>query len=150
MHSEYANKSIQDLFPADMLRNVIYREANYFESAVAINNGNGSFEMKALPVPVQFSCVCDIYCTDLNGDNRKDLVLGGNDNGFLPQFSKLDASFGHILMNKGNGEFQRKTNQSTGFSVRGNVRAIKPITINGEKHIISLMNNDKPKLFKVK
>jgi hypothetical protein len=150
MNVQYATKSVQDLFPTSVLKKSIKRESNYFKSAVAINNGNGQFEMMALPMEVQFSCVCDIYCTDLNGDNKNDLILAGNDGGFLPQFSRLDASFGHVLINKGGGKYQRLENFNTGFTLKGDVKKIAPLTINNQKHIITAVNNDKPKLFKLK
>ena len=149
LHSEFANKSIQDLFPAADIKKSIVHEGNYFKSAVAVNNGNGKFEMKALPKEVQFSCVCDIYCTDLNGDKKKDLVLGGNDGGFLPQFSKLDASFGHILMSNGDGTYTRKTNKEMNLSIRGDVKKLVPITINGKRHFIAAINSRQPQLFRI-
>ncbi len=34
-----------------------------------------------------------------------DLILGGNEFGFLPQFGRLDGSFGDVLMNDGKGNF---------------------------------------------
>ena len=110
-HTEFANKSVQELFPQEKMDQAYVAEAVYFKSAVAINNGQGQFEIIPLPKEVQFSCVCDIHCTDLNGDNKNDLVLAGNDSGFMPQFSKLDASFGHVLINRGNGNFERLENK---------------------------------------
>ncbi|MFK8005545.1 MAG: VCBS repeat-containing protein [Saprospiraceae bacterium] len=146
-HVDYANKTIQDLFSPEVLKNkTSVLEGNYFKSAVAINNGNGNFEIKALPKEIQFSCVCDIYCTDLNGDKNIDLILGGNDDGFTPQFSKLDASFGHVLLGNGDGTFQRLENKSSGYFVRGNIKQFLEIENKGEKYFLTLLNNEKPKL----
>ena len=62
-----------------------------------------NFSISKLPVQVQFSSVNAILCTDINGDGETDLIMGGNKFGFLPQFSRLDASFGHVLINNGDG-----------------------------------------------
>ena len=148
-HSEFANKTIQDLFESKVLQKAKVLEGNYFQSAVALNDGNGQFELHALPTEVQFSCVCDIYCADLNGDGRKDLVMAGNDGSFTPQFSKLDASFGHILYNTGDGNFARTPNAETGFFLRGNVKQISPIRIDGQAHLLTVRNNDSPVLFEL-
>ncbi|MEZ4885400.1 MAG: VCBS repeat-containing protein [Chitinophagales bacterium] len=148
-HSDYASKSIQELFSEDDLNKAYQLEATYFKSAVAINNGNGQFEIKALPKEVQFSCVCDIYCTDLNGDNQKDLILAGNDSGFTPQFSKLDGSFGHVLINKGDGSFERIENKDSGLFIRGDVKQLAELKIGGSRYILGLVNNEKSKLFKI-
>ncbi len=146
-HIDFANKSIQDLFPPEILKTkTMVLEGNYFKSAVAINQGNGKFEMIPLPKEVQFSCVCDIYCKDLNSDGKNDLILGGNDSGFKPQFSKLDASFGHVLLGNGDGTFERIENKTSGYFVRGNIKQILEIGTKDEKYFLTLLNNEKPKL----
>lgn len=148
-HADYAKKSIQDLFPGDALKNGIVIEGNYFSSAVALNNGNGHFTLLPLPKEVEFSCVNAIWCGDLNNDGKNDLVLGGNDAGFLPQFSKLDASFGHTLLNKGEGQYEWIENRASGFMVKGDLKMLVPLNIRGKKHLLALTNNQKPRLFEI-
>ena len=149
-HVDYAKKSIQDLFSAEVLKKAVVMEGNYFQSAVALNDGNGQFSLAPLPKEVQFSCVCAIWCSDLNGDGKKDLVMAGNDAGFMPQFSKLDASFGHVLLNRGKGQYERLENKNTGFSIRGDVKTLAVVTIKGKKHLLATVNNEKPRLFEIK
>ena len=148
-HADYARKSIQDLFTAEVLQKAVVMEGNYFQSAVAINNGNGLFSLLPLPKEVQLSSVCAIWCSDLNKDGKKDLVMAGNDAGFMPQFSKLDASFGHVLLNKGNGNYERIENKNSGFSVRGDVKTLAVVNIKGKKHLLVTVNNEKPRLFEI-
>lgn len=149
-HADFAQKSIQELFPPEMIQKALVREANYFLSSVAINQGNGQFTVAALPDAVQFSCIKAIQVQDINGDGKKDLFLAGNDAGFMPQYGKLDASFGHFLLNKGNGQFQRLENRDSGFFIRGDVKVILPLEIQGKKHLLVTVNNQKPKLFLLK
>lgn len=147
-HADYAQKAIQDLFPKELLGQAMMRQATYFKSAVAMSKGNGQFELSALPDPVQFSCVCAIHCFDINADGKKDILLAGNDDGFMPQFSKLDASFGHTLINQGNGQFERIENRVSGFDIRGQTKSISPITIKNERYVLATRNGQAPKLFK--
>ncbi|MEL6941513.1 MAG: FG-GAP-like repeat-containing protein, partial [Bacteroidota bacterium] len=149
-HEAYSNKAIQDLFDRQSLKSARALEANYFKTVVAINLGNGKFDLKPLAKEVQFSCVCDIYCTDLNGDGAKDLVLGGNDAGFRPQFSKLDASFGHVLLNQKDGTFERVPNKESGFFVRGDLKNLQKIQLGGEDYLIAVLNDKKPLLHRIK
>ena len=93
-HVDYANKSIQDLFPAELLANSLVRQANFLKTVIAKNNGDGKFEIVVLAPEVQLSCINDALFTDLNDDGYSDLVMGGNNYDLLPQFSRLDASFG--------------------------------------------------------
>ncbi|MBV6442060.1 MAG: CRTAC1 family protein [Haliscomenobacteraceae bacterium CHB4] len=146
-HVDYAKKSIQDLFPAEVLNKGIAMEGNYFQSAVALNEGNGRFTMIPLPKEVQFSCVCAIWCGDLDGDGKNDLVMAGNDAGFMPQFSKLDAGFGHVLINKGSGQYEWMENRSSGFSVRGDVKTLIPLNVKGKKYLLATVNGQAPRLF---
>lgn len=149
-HADFAKKSIQELFAPEILQKAMVREGNYFQSAVALNNGNGQFTMAPLPRQVQFSCVNAIQLVDLNGDGRKDLLLGGNESGFMPQFSKLDASFGHTLLNVGGGKFDRVENRQSGFFVRGDIKQIITLKIKQQEEFLVLINHQKPVLFKRK
>ena len=146
-HAEYANRSIQELFSADVIRQAYQIQATYFRSAVAINEGNGQFSLKPLPPEVQFSCVCDIYCTDLNGDGRKDLILGGNDSGFTPQFSRLDASFGHVLLNQGDGTYQRLESGASGLFIRGDIKQWLPLKMGQRDYLLTLINQQAARMF---
>jgi hypothetical protein len=111
-HHDFAQKSIQDLFSAEATNKAVVKEFNYCSSIIAINKGNGQFEIKKLPVRAQLSSVNSILCYDLNGDNLPDIVTGGNKSGFPPQLQKLDASYGMYLSIKAgmslNGEDQLK------------------------------------------
>ncbi|HOY04060.1 MAG TPA: VCBS repeat-containing protein [Saprospiraceae bacterium] len=149
-HVDYAQKSIQELFTPEVMKKAIAMEGSYFQSAVALNDGNGQFRMLPLPREVQFSCVCGIWCGDLNQDGKNDLILAGNDDGFIPQFSKLDASFGHVLINRGDGTYDRIDNRNSGFSVRGDVKSIKEIRIKGNPFVLATVNNQKPRLYQLK
>ena len=98
---DYANKSVQDLFGNSLVKQAAQMEFNTAASVVAWNNGKGTFTTELLPVWAQLSCINTILCTDINKDGKTDLVLGGNQFHFQPQFARLDASYGHILLNKG-------------------------------------------------
>ncbi len=148
-HSEYAKKSIQEIIPEAALKKAAVMEANYFQSVVAINDGDGNFTVVPLPKEVQFSCVKAIEITDLNGDNLPDLILAGNDAGFTTQFSKLDASFGHVLLNSGSGKFDWLENRASGFFVRRDVKQIIEVKNGSERWLVVLVNGVKPRVFRI-
>ncbi|MEJ7830064.1 MAG: hypothetical protein WKF91_17780, partial [Segetibacter sp.] len=115
-----------------------------------INNGNGNFTVKKLPLKVQLSCVNVISCTDINNDGKIDLLLGGNQFGFLPQFSRLDASFGNVLINKGKGEFNWTDPKVSGIDISGEIKDIAPLQGKDKRYLLFVRNNDYPVLYQLK
>ncbi len=149
-NSEYAKKSIDDLFAADVLQRSIVRNAVESRSMVALNNGNNQFTLLPLPAQVQFSCVCGISCSDVNNDGNLDLLLGGNNYGFKPQFSQLDSNYGSLLLGNGKGEFNWVPYSESGFFVKGEVKHIHRLrNKSGNDIFIAARNNDAPKIFAI-
>jgi hypothetical protein len=148
-HADYAKKSIQDLFPAELLNKSLIKQFNYTSSCVAINNGNGNFSVKKLPVMAQASSINAINCTDINNDGKIDLVIGGNEDNFFPQFGRLDASFGSVLINDGNGNFTCMDCTKSGLAVHGQIKDIKEINAANKRYMLFLRNDDFPVLCKI-
>jgi enediyne biosynthesis protein E4 len=148
-NQDFAKRSIQDLFPAGTLDNALIKQFNYCASIVAINQGNGQFLIKELPTPVQLSSVNAIQCLDVDGDGHPDIVAGGNEFGFLPQFGRLDGSFGHILLNDGKGQFAPLAPTRSGLQLPGQIRDIQQIKNGKENFLLFLQNDEYPVLFKL-
>lgn len=148
-HAAYATKKIDDLFSSSVLSKATVKQVNYMHSAIAINDGKGHFTLSILPVEAQISSINATYCFDVNQDGLKDILLGGNNYNFIPQFSRLDAFKGKILINKGKGTFVAVSDRLSGFTPQGEMTQLKPITINGTTYVISLLNNLTPQLFKI-
>jgi enediyne biosynthesis protein E4 len=149
-HGEFAKKTIQDMLPEELIKTSQVKKFNYCPSVVAINKGNGQFEIHSLPVMVQFSSVNAIRCADLNGDGYPDLVLGGNEFGFLPQFGRLDGSFGDVLINDGKGNFSFMENKKSGLNIRGMVRDIAQINGGPNTRMLFLVNDQYPVLYEMR
>ena len=146
--SEYAKKSIDELFSAEVFDNSIVKEAAISESIIAVNEGDGTYTIKKLPPRVQLSCVCDISCTDLNNDGNLDLIMGGNDFEYKPQYSRLDASYGNVLLGDGKLGFQWQDYKASGFFVKNELKHLSQFKDkNGNVFMVAAINNSKPKIF---
>lgn len=141
LHKEYATKSIQDLFPVKTLKQSTIKQINYLPSVVAINEGEGSFRIEALPFEAQISSVNASQFVDLNNDGAVDLVLGGNNTFLLPQLSELDANKLQVYINDGSGHFK----YSGDMGVEGVVRDIVLL----ENRLLVGINNSPFRTFKM-
>jgi hypothetical protein len=147
-HADFAQRSIQELFDKELIDKSQVRELNYTSSVIAWNEGKGQFSVQRLPDEVQFSSVNAIAVTDLDGDARPDLLLGGNLLYWLPQFSRLDASEGAVLLNRGSRNWQLLTPSASGLSVPGAIRHILPITDARGPAWLFLRNNSTPLVYR--
>ncbi len=148
-HSDYANKPIQELFSKELIASSVVKQFNYSPSCVAINQGDGKFFISILQEMSQLSCINTILPIDVNGDGFIDLVTGGNQFGFLPQFEKLDGSFGDVLINDGKGSFKWQQAKQTGLNFSGELRDIAAIKNKKGTYVLFLQNNEYPLLYKL-
>jgi enediyne biosynthesis protein E4 len=146
-HSDYAKKSMKDLFPAEVLSKCLVKQFNYASSIIAFNKGNGQFVIEKLPPMVQTSSINAIHQLDINHDGYMDLIVGGNNFGFPPQFGRLDASYGDILINNHKGGFTKLDYDQSGLEVKGEVRDIIEIPSVKKNYILFLVNDDYPVLY---
>ena len=148
--SEYAKKSIQELFSESVLQKTTVREVNTSETLIAFNDGNGNFTTKALPARTQLSCVCGITCSDVNKDGKLDIIMGGNNFEFRPQFSRLDADYGSVLINNGDEDFTWQEYDTSGFFIREEIKHINQFKDkNGKTFVFVAINNEKPRVFEI-
>jgi enediyne biosynthesis protein E4 len=149
-HADYATKTIQTLFQPDIIKKAEVKQVNYSSSCIAWNNGKGNFTIKALPAELQLSSINAIVCKDVNSDGKLDLIVAGNLFNFLPQFSRLDASYGWVVLNKGNQEWTVLQQAESGLFIKGQVKAIREIKgpAQNNTQFLFLQNNDVPVLYR--
>ena len=148
--SEYAKRTINELFSKEIIDNAIKKQSSTTETVVAINDGNGQFSIKKLPSRVQLSCVCGITCTDINNDGNIDIIMGGNNFEFKPQYSRLDANLGNVLINKGDFNFEWQDYNTSGFAISDEIKHLKQFKDkDGKTYIIAAINDSKPKIFSI-
>ena len=64
-----------------------------------------------------------------------------------PQFGRLDASFGHALLNNGAGSFSWIEPKQSGLQVKGAIKDIQQVQGKNKGYIL-LRNNDTPVFIK--
>jgi enediyne biosynthesis protein E4 len=145
LHSEYAKKSIVDIFGQELCDAASVRECNTVYSFIAYGKANGGYDVVPLPVEAQFSNISVINTHDVNNDGKPDILIGGNEFNFKPQFSRLDALFGGLLINKGEKDFRFMPEEESGICIPGMMRDMAAVTVNGQIQYLAAINNEVPK-----
>ena len=146
-HHDFATKTIQQLFEGS-IEKAIMKEVNYGSSCIAYNDGKGHFTIKQLPAAVQLSSVNAILAKDVNNDGYPDIIAAGNNVDLLPQFCRVDASYGHVLINDKKGNFTEMN--FSGIDMPGETRDIITVKKGKDDCLLFLLNSDFPVMYKMK
>jgi len=147
-YEDYKDQTIDDIFPAEVLQRSVKLNARRMESLILMNTGSGSFRLTPLPPEAQFSPVYAAVAEDFDHDGFCDIVLGGNQYLAKPQTGIYDASYGLFLKGEANGVFKPVDSDLSGFSIKGEIRDLDILNINGIRVIAVSRNNDNLQLFK--
>ena len=119
-------------------------ESHTFASAVALNRGNGHFELRSLPIEAQFAPIYATVVGDIDGDGHPDLIVAGNLYGVAPVDGRYDASYGLLLHGDGNGNFAAVDMDRSGLEIDGQARHMVMLKrATGETLILVARNNDR-------
>ncbi|MGQ0713742.1 MAG: VCBS repeat-containing protein [Gemmatimonadaceae bacterium] len=142
-YAKFGASRVEDILPADEMKQATVREARVFASAVALNQGEGRFDLRPLPVEAQFAPVYAAMAEDFDADGDVDLLLGGNFHGVTPVRGSYDASYGLLLRGDGTGGFRAVDMEESGVVIEGEVRDMKLMRrANGDRVVVVARNND--------
>jgi hypothetical protein len=147
-YKDYALQTVSDIFSPTELSDAIVKQAHFFATALARNDGDGSFTLIPLPLQAQLAPVYGILARDFDGDGNVDLLLAGNFDGVQPEIGRMAASYGLFLRGDGKGHFTAMPARESGFFVPGQSRDIQRVrTRRGDLYLVT-RNNDRPLLFR--
>ena len=126
-YKSYADATLQNVFTTEELQNAVHLKATSFASICFISAANGKYEQLDLPIAAQQSPVYAISVTDIDGDNIKDIIIGGNVSHARLRFGYCRASRGQILKGLGNGQFEIVPPARSGLQINGDIRSITVI-----------------------
>lgn len=149
-YSKYANQTITDIFTSEQLSNAVHLKAYNLQSSLLINNGNGKFDIKSLPLEAQFAPIYGLFVKDLDSDGNLDILVGGNLHETKPEIGRYDASYGLWLRGDGKGNFLVVSPRESGLRIEGTVRDMETILVNKQELILVARNNAPLQIFQFK
>lgn len=149
-YKDYAGVQITGIFSKQQLKQATQLLCERTESVILRNNGSSNFLLEVLPVETQFSRVQSILIEDFDGDNKKEILLAGNDFSYRVQSGRNDASFGVLLKASGTNKFEVVPPADTGLYISGDVRATQIVNTASGRYLVIARNNDYIQMEKIK
>lgn len=141
-YADFGASRVEDIFPGPELGRARIHQAHHFASSVALNNGDGTFKLEALPAEAQFAPIYAALAEDFDGDGRIDLLVGGNFHGVTPVRGRYDASYGLLLRGNGRGRFQSVDMEASELMIPGQIRSMQLLRSAGGDRLIVVARND--------
>lgn len=135
----YSTATTEDILNEFKEKKPIKNEVTGLET-LYLENQNGNFIKRNLPIQAQFSPVCAISTPDINKDGFKDLILAGNNDKTRVKIGKIDANFGQIYLNDKLGNFTFFQN----LGIKGDVKNIQVL----DNQLVIGINNKATKVFR--
>lgn len=144
-YGEAAQAPLELLMPAEQLASAQRLYLRERRSALLWNEA-GQFRLEALPRAAQYSSIHAIRVGDFNQDGLPDLLLGGNDYRYKPQFGRQDASKGWLCIGEKRAEGINFANCQA-LNIDGQIRSIATTNLN---QIIIGVNDEKVQFYEKK
>lgn len=148
-YADYKNKTLEELFPQSVWANSLILQADWMETTLWINQGNGKMVHEALPAEVQYAPVHAISVLPRQGKSSL-ILLGGNESRIKPELGTQLGSYAWVLEKDLNNKWKALKPQESGLFVSGEIRDFQWIQSNNQTHLFVLRNHDKPLVFTVR
>ncbi|MCS6991744.1 MAG: VCBS repeat-containing protein [Chitinophagales bacterium] len=147
LYKQFALATTDQVFGKEALEKALHLKATDFNSAVFLNNGNGTFSFQPLPLQAQFSCLYGMLPYDVNQDGNIDLVAHGNFFSTETEVEKQDACVGLTLLGDGTGKFSVMPLRHSGFFNKKDGKALALIYLGRENRPVVLGTNNDDAMF---
>ena len=150
-YESFAEASLKDIY-GEKIASSYYLEATEFRSILLINQGEGKFKMNYLPEFAQIFPLLSSDFKDFDGDGYEDAILAGNIYNTEAETPRLDGGTGLVLISNGRDNYSFKMVKETSLFLTGNVKNIALFNheLSNQEYLISLKNNDKLSILKIK
>ncbi len=148
-YAAYKDKTLEELFPQSVWANSLILQADWMETTLWINQGNGKLVQEVLPEEVQYAPVHAITVLPRPGKSSL-ILLGGNESRIKPELGTQLGSYAWVLEKDVNNKWKALKPQESGLFVSGEIRDFQWIQSNNQTQLLVLRNHDKPLVFTIR
>jgi len=139
-YKSYSEAQITDIFQEGDLKGSTVLTVTELRTVYFRNDGN-KFTKMTLPPEAQFAPVFAIEAIDYDNDGNPDLILAGNQNAACVRLGVIDASYGQLFKGDGKGNFRYIPQSLSGFTMTGDVKSLKTITVKNSRYLLGGISN---------
>ncbi|RMD97259.1 MAG: VCBS repeat-containing protein [Deltaproteobacteria bacterium] len=140
--SDFARADLAQVY-GEGLSQAVHYEATFFSNAIFYQEESGKFSIVELPRLCQTAPVNDAVIFDLNGDQRPDLILGGNLYQSEIETGRADAGTGRVVLNKGGREWEPLPVYESGLFLDGDLKSLALIRRGPQQASLLIAGNNK-------
>jgi hypothetical protein len=138
----YGEATFDEVFTDSEMEGAYVAKAIHFETSYVENRGDGTFQVRPLPLRAQIAPVFGLHAGDYNGDGHLDLLMVGNSYAPDTQTGRYDASIGAFLTGDGTGHFSIHDGTASGFFVDGDAKGLAEVQIGPAQSLVLATQND--------
>jgi len=142
-YDAFAKASLIDIYTPEKLTAAQNISIENFQHLYIENLGSNNFQVDTLPRLTQTGTIKDFVIDDFNNDGNLDFLYAGNHYPTEVETVRYDANKGGICLGNGHGDFSFVKLKSSDLYLRGDVRDLEMVEVNGKKYILSTVNNGK-------
>ncbi|WP_083629679.1 VCBS repeat-containing protein [Tenacibaculum agarivorans] len=147
-YDQYSRATLIDVYGKKNLENSLHYQVKSFAS-VYLENDNGKFMIRKLPVETQLSSINQIITDDFDKDGNIDALIAGNLHNSEVETPRNDAGYGLFLKGNGKGDLKPIPVTQSGFYSAGDVKDLQQIKIGNTNYVLSAKNDDYLQFIKI-
>lgn len=142
-HSEFAGKSLDEIFYPEELENSQLMTVDVLASGVLVNN-NGKFSFQPLESTFQMAPIRAFLKFDFNHDGKEEVLVGGNSFGVHPYQGRLGSFSGGMIFPNASD----KVNLGVDFNQKS-VRSLEVVYVNEVPYLLAVYNGEEAEFYKM-
>ncbi|MHA7131137.1 VCBS repeat-containing protein [Algoriphagus namhaensis] len=148
-YDDYKDKSVEELFGADLLSNSLTLSVETLETTLWLNQGDGSFKKSELPLAPQLAPVFDFEVIEHPDYDFPIILYGGNQFRVKPELGSQMGSYGGVMVTEDGKKWQTLSLEQSGFYIPGEIRSIKKLKSKSHQMVLVVRNNDEVLEFEI-